>query len=61
MTSHTGPQQVELKPQTIPRVRAENGCVRVRLELVALNDPSQVQDIELVLDGNTQRCLRLNF
>jgi hypothetical protein len=40
---------VERRLQKDPRVRAEAGHVVVRLELVALRDSSQVQDIELVL------------
>ncbi len=51
MVNPTGQTQVGLKPQTIPRVRAEAGRVYVRLELVGLQAPSPIWDMELVLEG----------
>jgi hypothetical protein len=41
----------ELKRNTTPRVRAEAGHVVVRLELVALRDPLDTLDLEIVLTG----------
>ena len=49
MVNPTNAQRVELKQQTVPRVRAEGGRVLVRLELVSVADVGYAQDIELVL------------
>ena len=49
MVNPTEPKQVELKPQTAPRVRAEAGRVVVRFELASIADVGYIQDIELVL------------
>lgn len=41
----------ELRPRTLPRVRVEAGHVVVRLELKSLRDPSDVRDLEIILEG----------
>ena len=41
----------ELRSRTFPTVRAEAGHVIVRLELVSLRDPLDVQDVQIHLTG----------
>lgn len=40
---------LHLAEQTLPRVRAEDGLVKVRLELVSLADSACRQDVEIHL------------
>jgi hypothetical protein len=47
----------ELRPLTLPRVRAEAGHVVVRLELRSLRDVLDVRDMELVLEGKYAAAL----
>ena len=49
MVNPANAQRVELKQQTVPRVRAEAGRVLVTLELASVADVGCPQDIELVL------------
>jgi hypothetical protein len=49
MVNPTNAHRVELKQQTVPRVRTEGGRVLVRLELVSVANVGYAQDIELVL------------
>ncbi len=51
MVGQKAQSRTELRLKKEPRVRAEAGHVVVRLELIAIRDSSQVQDIELVLEG----------
>jgi hypothetical protein len=41
----------QLKLEAAPRVRAEAGHVIVTLELVSVQDPSDIQELELILEG----------
>jgi hypothetical protein len=50
MVSQKAESPIELRLQKDPRVRAEAGHIILRLELIAIRDSSQVQDIELVLE-----------
>lgn len=47
----------ELKPQTLPRMRAEAGHVVVRLELSSLRYPSEKLDIEVLLAADIAATL----
>ena len=49
MVNPTNAQRVELKQQTVPKVRTEAGRVLIRLELASVADVGCPQDIELVL------------
>jgi hypothetical protein len=49
MVNPTEPKQIELKPQTTRRVRAELGRVVVRFELASAANVGSIQHIELVL------------
>ena len=49
MVNPANAQRVELKQQTVPRVRTEAGRVLVTLELASVADAGYAQDIELVL------------
>jgi hypothetical protein len=61
MISLKDTKQYGLQPQTTPRARAEGGHVIVRLELVSLYDPRNVQDIEIVLSGQYAATLGLEL
>jgi hypothetical protein len=49
MVNPTEPKQIELKPQTTPRVRAEADRIVVRFELASVANVGSIQHIELVL------------
>jgi hypothetical protein len=47
----------ELRPRTIPKVRAKDGHVVIRLELKTLENPLDIRDIEITLSGRSARQL----
>ena len=49
MVNPANVQRVELKQQTFPRVRTEEGRILVTLELTSVVDVGYPRDIELVL------------
>jgi len=57
MASQEAGSPYDLRQGTFPRVDAEAGHVVVRLELVSLRDPLDIQDIQLILDGNSAALL----
>ena len=57
MVNPANAHRVELKQQTVPKVRTEAGRVLIRLELASVADVGYAQDIELVLTPKSAAVL----